>query len=103
MLTDVDEIKAEIMANGPMNVGFTVYTDFMYYSSGVYEYVTGWVEGGHAVKLLGWDHLDGRLYWILQNQWGDAWGESGYFNVYAGEVGLDSTAFACDPDLEQLL
>jgi cathepsin B len=90
------------MTNGPMMVGFTIYDDFLLYSSGVYEHLTGGVAGGHAVKLIGWetDGTDGRLVWILQNQWGAAWGESGDFRIYEGEAGLDSVAFACMPDLD---
>ena len=44
------------MTNGPMMVGFTVYNDFMYYSSGIYEPTVSDVAGGHAVKIIGWDH-----------------------------------------------
>jgi cathepsin B len=32
----VAAIKSEIYANGPVETGFTVYADFMSYSSGVY-------------------------------------------------------------------
>jgi C1A family cysteine protease len=37
ILTGTEQIQQEIMTNGPMMVGFTVYRDFMYYSNGVYE------------------------------------------------------------------
>jgi cathepsin B len=56
------------MTYGPMVVGIEVYEDFFYYSSGVYEHVTGSSEGGHAMKLVGWGvDTDGELYWIIQN------------------------------------
>ena len=88
------------MTNGPMRVGFTVYNDFMSYSSGIYEPTGSDVAGGHAVKIIGWDHDgSGKLFWICQNQWGTAWGMSGYFNIYAGKAGLDSAAFGCTPDI----
>jgi cathepsin B len=63
--TKVDDIKYDLMTNGPMMVGFTVYEDFMNYKTGIYEHLAGGVAGGHAVKLIGWDY-DGnnRLYWI---------------------------------------
>ena len=66
MKTSYDDIKTELMANGPMFVGFIVYEDFMTYQSGIYYPTTAQVAGGHAVKLLGWgeDGL-GRLYWLL--------------------------------------
>ncbi len=101
MLTTTEEIQQDLMDNGPMMVGFTIYSDFLDYSSGIYSVTTGNVEGGHAVKLIGWDtDGSGNLYWICQNQWGDTWGESGYFNIYEGEAGIDAVGFACDPDIE---
>lgn len=88
------------MTNGPMMVGFTVYEDFMTYSSGVYQHVTGGVAGGHAVKLIGWGNDAGGLYWVCQNQWGTTWGNSGYFNIRYDNSGLDAVAWGCEPDLE---
>ena len=92
------------MNNGPMMVGFIIYEDFMDYSTGIYEVTEGSASlGGHAVKLIGWDYdsaNDNRLYWICQNQWDTTWGDSGYFNIYEGEAGLDVLAVACDPDVE---
>ena len=67
LATTADEIKYELMTNGPVMVGFTVYSDFMDYASGIYQYISGVAEGGHAVKLIGWDYDNGRLYWICQN------------------------------------
>ena len=40
IVTTTDEIKAELMTNGPMMVGFTIYSDFMSYASGIYEPTT---------------------------------------------------------------
>ena len=88
------------MTHGPMMVGFTVYDDFMSYGGGIYERTVDTVAGGHAVKIIGWDEdINGRLYWICQNQWGTGWGTNGYFNIYENTAGLDSAAFACMPDI----
>ena len=74
----------------------------MTYSSGIYERVSDVIVGGHAVKLIGWDHdSNGRLYWICQNQWGTSWGESGYFRIFAGQVGIDAIAFGCTPKISR--
>lgn len=59
-------IQQEIMDNGPMMVGFTIYADLYSYSSGIYENLTDQIDGGHAVKLIGW-YYDGPnqdLVWI---------------------------------------
>ena len=47
-----DGIKAAIMAGGPMEVAFSVYSDFENYAGGVYHHVTGSQVGGHAVKVV---------------------------------------------------
>ena len=37
----VASIQSEIQANGPMETGFTVYSDFMNYKEGIYTHVSG--------------------------------------------------------------
>ena len=73
--TTVDQIKAEIFTNGPMETGFMVYQDFMNYKSGIYKYTSGGLLGGHAVKMLGWGSENGVNYWICANSWNTKWGE----------------------------
>jgi len=90
------------MTNGPVQVGFIIYDDFMYYSGGIYEVTdVSSAIGGHAVKVIGWDYdFMGREYWICQNQWSDSWGENGYFNIYFGECGIDALGSSCEPDIK---
>lgn len=65
ILTNFDEIKAELVINGPMMVGFTIYEDFLSYSTGWYYPTTTKTVGGHAVKLLGWGYdSNNKLYWL---------------------------------------
>lgn len=86
-----------------MMVGLSVFEDFFSYLSGIYEYTTGELQGGHAIKLIGWGtDEDGSLYWICQNQWSTSWGEQGFINIKAGEIGLDSMALSCMPDIESI-
>lgn len=85
VLTTYNEFMTELMTNGPVMVGLSIYEDFYNYGSGIYVYTTGDLVGGHAMKLVGWNHTDsGELYWICQNQWGSSWGMQGYVNVKAG-------------------
>jgi len=43
-----------------------VYADFANYVSGVYHHVSGDVEGGHAIKIVGWlDESDFLLFLSL--------------------------------------
>lgn len=82
-------------------VGLSIYEDFLNYKEGVYHQTVGDMVGGHAIKLIGWGHEEstGGLYWILQNQWNEDWGLKGFVNIAAGEVGIDSMALSCIPDI----
>ena len=90
-------IQLEVMANGPIEVAFTVYQDFYAYKSGVYKHTSGSAVGGHAVKLVGWGQENGVNYWIIANSWNTNWGENGYFRIAWGQVGIDSQGIAGVP------
>ncbi len=77
----VAELKAALQ-NGPLFTLMAVYTDFYYYYSGIYEHVSGGLEGYHAVAIVGYDETN--QYWICKNSWGSGWGDSGYFNIKMG-------------------
>ena len=90
-------IKTELLANGPLQTGFTEHNDFMSYKSGIYQHVSGGAVGGHAVVIVGWGKEGGVEYWIAQNSWAASWGEKGYFRIKLGECGFDSNAYAGVP------
>jgi hypothetical protein len=71
-------MKAALL-KGPLVTGMTVYSDFYYYSQGIYKHVAGVKEGAQAIVVLGFD--DEQQYWICKNSWADGWGEQGYFKV----------------------
>jgi len=84
--SDPNAIATEIMTNGPVEVAFTVYEDFLTYKSGVYQYQSGDELGGHAVKMLGWGiWTDGTPYWTIANSWNGDWGSNGYFLILRGQ------------------
>jgi cathepsin B len=97
----VDDIATEIMTNGPVEVAFSVYRDFLSYTSGVYSHKTGGLLGGHAVKAIGWGVSNGTPYWIIANSWGASWGQAGTFWIKKGsnECGIESNVIAGSPDL----
>ena len=98
---DVKAIKTELMTNGPIEVAFDVFEDFMTYKSGIYQHVSGKMLGGHAVKLVGWGVEDGVEYWKVANSWNESWGEDGYFRIILGkdECGIESECVAGLPKL----
>ena len=95
--SNIDEIKKELYENGYVNSGFTVYSDFMNYRGGIYEHKTGYLLGGHEVNIVGWGVENGVHYWIVQNTWGEKWGENGFFRIKFGQCGIDSRGYAGVP------
>jgi len=85
-------IQKAIMEGGPVETAFTVYTDFANYASGIYHHVSGGVEGGHAVRIVGWGVDGGNNYWKVANSWNPYWGEKGYFRIKRGgnECGIEN-------------
>lgn len=98
-LTCSNQIKQELVKNGPVQTGFMVYEDFMHYKSGVYEFTHGRRLGGHAVKIIGWGTENGKEFWIAQNSWGPEWGENGFFRIKFGECLFDQNAYVGQANL----
>jgi cathepsin B len=90
-----DDIKRDILKNGPVVATSQVHVDFLPYKSGVYHKgdEVARFSGLSAVKIIGWGVEDGRdgepnkgnKYWIVQNSWGDDWGENGYARISMGQ------------------
>jgi C1A family cysteine protease len=93
----VDALKQGLATYGPLVATMAVYTDFYYYSSGVYTYTSGTLEGYHGIVLIGYN--DAGQYFIAKNSWGTSWGEQGFFQIGYSEVagmsqfGEDSIAY----------
>jgi sugar lactone lactonase YvrE len=65
-------------------VTMMVYTDFFSYNGGIYSYVSGILEGGHSVLLIGYN--DAAQYFVAKNSWGTNWGEGGFFRIAYNQV-----------------
>jgi len=89
--SNINDIMTEIYTRGPVEAAFTVYEDFLTYKSGVYTHQTGGVDGGHAVKILGWGTENGTDYWLVANSWNPDWGLNGFFKIKKGsdECGIE--------------
>lgn len=92
---NVEGIKREILSNGPVIAQMTPNTDFLTYNDGVYHRTSDAFRfsGNHVVKVLGWEESDGHRAWIIENTWGEDWGQGGYAKVLSnGETMLDHYA-----------
>lgn len=89
-------MMSEISTNGPIEVAFTVYEDFLTYKTGVYQHTSGRMLGGHAVKAIGYGTEGSTKYWIIANSWNETWGDKGFFKILRGsdECGIESSGVA---------
>jgi cathepsin C len=97
------EIMHELVTKGPLVASFEPKNDLMYYSGGIYKSVPNqrseWEKVDHAVLLIGYgEDARGQKYWLLQNSWGDSWGEDGFFRMARGsdESGIESIVVSAD-------
>jgi len=90
----VNAIKQDIYTYGTVTAAFTVYEDFLTYSSGVYQHTTGSALGGHAIKVIGWGNESGLDYWLCVNSWNNTWGDHGLFKIKMGDSGINGQMHA---------
>merc|ERR1719183_1571871 len=82
----------------------------MFYSDGIYTSTVKptlqkesrttqtWEQVDHAVLATGWGIEDGKKYWLVQNSWGQDWGEDGFFRIArdVDDSGIESIPEAAD-------
>ncbi|CAJ0935068.1 unnamed protein product, partial [Mesorhabditis belari] len=102
---NVEAIQKEILTNGPVEVAFEVYEDFLNYDGGVYVHTGGKLGGGHAVKMIGWGMEKGTPYWLVVNSWNEDWGENGLFRIIRGvdECGIESSIVGGIPRIDKCI
>lgn len=91
MMSGEAAVKKEIFQNGPVVAPIFLVDDLLLYKSGLYkEMPTSTQLYGndgrrnriiHAVKVLGWGKSGGKEYWLIENSWGEGWGEGGYAKI----------------------
>ncbi|MCG6551270.1 MAG: fibronectin type III domain-containing protein [Candidatus Magnetominusculus sp. LBB02] len=82
--SNVDTLRAALNTYGPIVITMAVYTDFFYYTSGIYSHTSGSLAGYHAILLVGYN--DAEQSFIVKNSWGSSWGEKGYFRIAYSET-----------------
>ncbi len=75
------------LTHEPLWTSFKVHKKFYYTGSDGIVKSEGYLEsefrGGHAVAMIGWKTIDGKLYWEFQNSWGTYFGDEGHFFMEA--------------------
>jgi len=103
-------VMMELYHHGPLVVSFEPSDDFMMYAGGIFarqnlgvpaplhSHQTEWQQVDHAVLLVGWGEEFGQKYWVVQNSWGQEWGEDGYFRIARdiNDSGVESIVVAAD-------
>ena len=87
-----ESMKREIFKNGPVIGQLQPFTDFLAYKEGSYHKTPEAFKfsGQHLVKIVGWQSsISGGDDWIIENTWGDTWGENGYAKVMKGDAQID--------------
>lgn len=85
-------IRHEIFNNGPVVAPIFLVDDFLVYRGGLYQEMPTASQLSdprrqriiHAVKIIGWGQMEGKRYWLIENSWGEDWGEHGFAKVVAG-------------------
>ena len=77
--TSIKDIK-ESLRNGPIAIALDANQFiFRFYKYGIIDLVNNDnMELNHAVLLTGHDYDENGEYWIIQNSWGEDWGDNGY-------------------------
>jgi len=90
--TDDERVKAiqkEIMANGPVEAFFLVFSDFQEFfltSSGIYHRssTATYDSVSHAIRIIGWGTEAGQDYWLIANSYGTDYPAEGLFRMRRG-------------------
>jgi len=90
----VDEIKAALIAHGPVSASVRVTSAFQHYAGGVFD-ESDPGSTNHAVVLVGWDDQKGA--WHLRNSWSEKWGEGGYMWIKYGANSIGKNAAWVSP------
>lgn len=83
---NIANMKRNIIKYGPIQGAFSVYKSFNSFfeknPTGVYVLdPSGGLVGGHTSKIVGWGVDNNKEYWILQNTWGNKWGDNGFYKM----------------------
>lgn len=82
----INSLKEAVIKN-PVPIAINANTPiFRFYSEGIIEdNFNLQSELNHAVLLVGYKYDKKGIYWIIQNSWGEDWGDKGYIKIRGKE------------------
>ncbi|KAK2727203.1 uncharacterized protein LOC136025426 [Artemia franciscana] len=69
------------LLRGPVSAAMHGSENFLFYSSGIYTDSKCDKTPNVAVNIIGYGKQNNTRYWLIQNFWGESWGEKGYAKV----------------------
>jgi len=66
----------DAVSKQPVAVAIAASKGLMNYHSGVFDRCGSQID--HSVLLVGYGTESGRDYWLIQNSWGESWGQGGF-------------------------
>lgn len=80
-----DEVSLKwYVSRGPVAIGVCgTDLDFMYYGGGIFDSPHCCSAQNHAMLIVGYgvDADSNTPFWVVQNSWGNIWGEDGYMRI----------------------
>lgn len=102
-VTNEKEIKRAIMETKSVLCSFIVTTGWYDVKEDGLIPVIGTIEGGHAVLIVGWKKVNDEDCWIIQNSWGETWGDKGYGYLPISECKMMMEAYCILDDVHEAL
>jgi cathepsin X len=101
-LKGVDQMKAELAANGPISCGIHATDNFEnnYDGTTIYSEKLLVAPINHEISVIGYGVSDeGEEYWIGRNSWGTYWGDYGFFymKMYEDNLNIEKDCVAGTP------
>lgn len=84
---DENSIKYALMNHGPVLFVVPWYDDMKYRAGYLDSERRTNASGSHCMMIYGWTTINGKLYWLIQNSWGLAWGNRGRAKMPA-DIGI---------------
>ncbi|CAE5956452.1 unnamed protein product [Arabidopsis arenosa] len=93
----VDFIKSKVDIS-PVVISFDIADEFHFIGNGIYkvsgvDIEDGEVEG-HAVLIVGYGYTkDNRLFFLIQNSWGEDWGVKGFGRIFIDDMSTTTLVY----------